>query len=66
MIPLLNVDLPRILLSVPEVYCAWSIRRLGGYYIWALPEFGLQFGNHFGLSFGDSNRDCDPYCDKVL
>ena len=60
MIALLNVDLPRILLLASEGYRAWSIRRLGGYHNWVLPEFGLQFGNQFGLSFGDNNRDCDP------
>ena len=41
MIPLLNVDLPRILLSVPEAYGAWSTRRLWGYHDWALPEVSL-------------------------
>ena len=66
MILLLNVDLPRIVLSVPEGYCAWPIRRLWGYHNWVLPEFGLQFGNHFELSFGDSNRYRDPYCNNVL
>ena len=41
MIQLLDVDLPRILLSAPEGYRAWSIRRLWGYHDWALPEVSL-------------------------
>ena len=63
---LLDVDLPRILLSAPEGYCAGPY---GGYWVIIVEvcqRSVCRFGNHFELRFGDSNRDCDPYCDNVL
>ena len=66
MILLLNVDVPRILLSAPEGYWGWSILRHGVIIVEVCQGLVCTFGNHFELSFGENNRDCDPYCDKVL
>ena len=66
MILLLNVDLPRILLSAPKGYLHGPYGGYGVIIIGFCQSSVCKFGNHFGVSFGDRNRDCDPYCDKVL